>query len=132
MWKETISGTRKMRRYHLQPPPPPPTASWQNPLSLSPLGALRNGITCDPFPLRITLHDKIHYPSPPLERYVTVERFLRSELQWRNKKYNIHGKLHGFWVTGPMIFSERHWKWFWEVEFRRILFRFSIIDDLHW
>ena len=35
----------------------------------------------------IMLHEKIHYlPSPPLEYYVTVEWYLRPELQWSNKK----------------------------------------------
>ena len=42
------------------------------------------------------------------------------------RKYSIYEKLHGFWGTGPVIFRERHWKWFWEVEFRRNSFRFPI------
>ena len=40
------------------------------------------------------------------------------------RKYDIHEKRHRLWSIGPVTFRERHWKWFWEAEFRQTSFRF--------
>ena len=56
--------------------------------------ALRNGITWDSLPLPITLHNKIHCPLSPLDRYVMVEWCLIPGLQWTNK--NLFNSLQYF------------------------------------